>query len=284
MRSRRGAGPRRGTSAALLGAVAGTGLLAVADAGGVEGAADDLVADAGEVLHPAAADQDHRVLLEVVPLARDVGGDLHAARQTDASHLAEGGVRLLRGVRVHPRAHPPPLRGALERGGLALVGLVLAAFADELLDGGHGAPGWRDRATGHGRGGPCQGQPGAAGYRSHVKLTEVHVPVIGLERFLPLLGEQAGGELTDRAAAARKVLAGRTVWNVNTTAAGGGVAEMLQTLLGYSRGAGGQLGEVERAHFEEVAAANGQELAALVRPGDIVLVHDPQPAGLVAAA
>src|SRR5919107_6041109 len=141
MRSRRGAGPRRGTSAALLGAVAATGLLAVADAGGVEGAPDDLVADAREVLHPAAAHEDHRVLLEVVPLAGDVGGDLHAARQPDPGHLAEGGVRLLGGVGVHASAHAPALGGALQSGGLALVGLVLAALADELLDGGHGAPG-----------------------------------------------------------------------------------------------------------------------------------------------
>src|ERR687893_2509647 len=141
MRSRRGAGPRLGTSAALLGAVAGPGLLAVADAGGVEGAPDDLVAHAGEVLHPAATYEDHRVLLEVVALAGDVGGDLHAARQPDPGHLAERRVRLLGGVGVHAGAHAPALRGALEGGGLALVGLVLAALADELLDGGHGAPG-----------------------------------------------------------------------------------------------------------------------------------------------
>ena len=29
------------------------------------------------------------------------------------------------------------------------------------------------------------------------------------------------------------MLAGRTIWNVNSTAAGGGVAEMLQVLVGY---------------------------------------------------
>src|SRR4051812_40171396 len=113
MRSRRGAGPRRGTSAALLGAVAAPGLLAVADAGGVEGAPDDLVAHAGEVLHPAAAHEDHRVLLEVVALTGDVGGDLHAARQPHPGHLAERRVGLLGGVRVHAGAHAPALRGTL---------------------------------------------------------------------------------------------------------------------------------------------------------------------------
>lgn len=30
----------------------------------------------------------------------------------------------------------------------------------------------------------------------------------------------------------------RAVWNVNTTAAGGGVAEMLRSLVAYARGAG----------------------------------------------
>ena len=37
---------------------------------------------------------------------------------------------------------------------------------------------------------------------------------------------------------ARALLAGRVVWNLNSTAQGGGVAEMLQVLLAYGRGAG----------------------------------------------
>jgi trehalose synthase len=146
-----------------------------------------------------------------------------------------------------------------------------------------------------------------------VRLTEVHVPVFDLERFLPLIGDELGGQLMETAEEARELLEGKVVWNINTTATGGGVAEMLQTLLGYSRGAGvdarwvvmagdpeffrmtkrmhnffhgspgdgGQLDAAERAHFEEISNANGQELAAMVRPGDVVLVHDPQPAGLV---
>jgi trehalose synthase len=37
---------------------------------------------------------------------------------------------------------------------------------------------------------------------------------------------------------ARALLQGRAIWNVNSTARGGGVVEMLQSLLGYVRGAG----------------------------------------------
>src|SRR3954470_15482330 len=93
--SRRGAGPFRGTSAFLLRAVTAAGLLAVAHPGGVEGAADDLVANTGKVLHSTTAHEHDRVLLQVVAFARDVGGDLHAARQANACHLAQRGVRLL---------------------------------------------------------------------------------------------------------------------------------------------------------------------------------------------
>src|SRR4051812_19898926 len=59
---------RRGISGPLLGlrAVLAATLLAVAHAGGIEGAADDVVLDRREVLHPAAADEDDGVLLEVV--------------------------------------------------------------------------------------------------------------------------------------------------------------------------------------------------------------------------
>ena len=50
--------------------------------------------------------------------------------------------------------------------------------------------------------------------------------------------EGALRELRAAAAGARTELDGVTVWNVNSTAAGGGVAEILQVLVGYSRDAG----------------------------------------------
>src|SRR5207248_2151290 len=54
----------------------------------------------------------------------------------------------------------------------------------------------------------------------------------------PIIGDERMGRLRDVAAAARKRFAGRTVWNVNSTATGGGVAEMLAVLAGYVKGAG----------------------------------------------
>src|SRR5437016_14141364 len=71
------AGPLRGMSALLLlRSVAAARLLTVAHPLGVEGAADDLVANSRQVAHPAAAHQHDGVLLEVVPDTRDVGGDI----------------------------------------------------------------------------------------------------------------------------------------------------------------------------------------------------------------
>src|SRR4029453_12833252 len=126
---RRLAGPFRGILQFLLdllalGAVARAGLPAVADALGVEGAADDLVADAGQVLHPAPADEHDRVLLEVVANARDVGGDLDAAGQADPAHLAQRRVGRLGRGRVDARADAPPLGETLGRGGFGLLALV----------------------------------------------------------------------------------------------------------------------------------------------------------------
>src|SRR5918992_1338380 len=133
-----GAGPLRGMSALLLlRAVAAARLLAVLDRLRVQRAANDLVADAGEVLHPAAADEHDRVLLEVVPLTRDVGSDLDAAGQAHAADLAQGGVRLLRGGGVDARADAAALGRTLEGRRLVLRHLVLPALADQLLNGGH---------------------------------------------------------------------------------------------------------------------------------------------------
>src|SRR5437899_10967855 len=68
--SRLGTSLRRGIVISLCGlgllrAVLGAGLLAVLHTGGVEAAAHHVVAHARQVLHPAAADQNHRVLLQV---------------------------------------------------------------------------------------------------------------------------------------------------------------------------------------------------------------------------
>src|SRR5215468_8165353 len=90
------AGPLRGMSALLLlRAVATACLLAVADTLGVQRPADDLVAHAGQVTDATAADQHDGVLLQVVPDARDVGGDLDLAGEPDSGHLAQRRVRLL---------------------------------------------------------------------------------------------------------------------------------------------------------------------------------------------
>src|SRR3954447_9234125 len=132
----------------LLHVVLRAGLLAVADAGGVERAADDLVADARQVLDAAAADQDDRVLLEVVALAGDVGGDLDASGDPDAGDLAQRRVGLLGRRRVDARADTPPLRrgnlllaalAGLQARGRELLGLGVTALADQLAGRRHAA-------------------------------------------------------------------------------------------------------------------------------------------------
>ena len=148
-----------------------------------------------------------------------------------------------------------------------------------------------------------------------VRLEEVHVPALTPHRLGPLIGPERAERFETIAQGAREALAGRSVLNVNSTASGGGVAEMLRTLLSYSRGAGvdaqwividgdpefftitkrvhnklhgvpgdgGPLGGNERHHYEQVLRANAEELLAVVRPRDIVLLHDPQTAGLAQA-
>jgi trehalose synthase len=143
-------------------------------------------------------------------------------------------------------------------------------------------------------------------------LHEVQVSSFSLERFKALLGERYG-EVDEAIDESRKLLRGRVVWHVNSTARGGGVAELLQSLLAYARGAdvdvrwmtiagnpdffritkrihnrlhgsrgdGGPLGPAEREVYDAALAEAAAELVDLVHADDIVYVHDPQPAGLV---
>ena len=69
-------------------------------------------------------------------------------------------------------------------------------------------------------------------------LREVLVPSLPISRFRDLIGDERYEMLEAGAARARTLLDSRTVWNVNSTASGGGVAEMLAVLVGYTRGAG----------------------------------------------
>src|SRR5262249_29785743 len=77
-----------GLSAFALGAVLRPSLFAIRDALCVEDTADNVVAHAGEVANAAAADEHDRVLLQIVSLAGDVGGDLDPVGQPDTRHLA----------------------------------------------------------------------------------------------------------------------------------------------------------------------------------------------------
>src|ERR1700733_1516377 len=120
-----------------LGAVFRPALLAVADAGTIERAAHRVIAPAGQILDAPAADQHHRVLLQVVALAADVARHLVAIGQAHARDLAQRRVRLLRRRGVHARAYAALLRRGAERRDLGLLGLGLARLTDQLTCGGH---------------------------------------------------------------------------------------------------------------------------------------------------
>ncbi len=47
--------------------------------------------------------------------------------------------------------------------------------------------------------------------------------------------------------------------------------------------AGGPIGGAEAGHYARMLAANAVELLDRIRPGDLVLLHDPQTAGLATA-
>ncbi len=144
---------------------------------------------------------------------------------------------------------------------------------------------------------------------------EVHVSSVPLARLGALLSHERAALLETYADRARTAFGDRVVWHVSATARGGGVAEMLQTLLAYARGAGienrwlvldgdphffavtkrvhnmlhgdpgdgGGLGPAERAHYAAVLSRNLDDMLTRVSPGDLVLLHDPQTAGLAQA-
>jgi len=62
---------------------------------------------------------------------------------------------------------------------------------------------------------------------------EVPVRTLPIERLEPVIGRERYEQLTSVGTRLRNELGDRTIWNINSTAVGGGVAEMLQVLVGY---------------------------------------------------
>ncbi|MEL7209845.1 MAG: glycosyl transferase family 1, partial [Actinomycetota bacterium] len=147
-------------------------------------------------------------------------------------------------------------------------------------------------------------------------MEEIAIQTRSLASLTDVVGEELVAELAGPAAElAAGALGKAAVINVNSTGAGGGVAEMLRVVLGYARdagidarwlviegdpaffevtkrihnhlygtdGDGGPLGEAEHAVYRATQAVNAPELLTFVRPGDVVILHDPQVAGLAEA-
>jgi hypothetical protein len=103
-----------------LGAVLGAGLAPLGDAGGVQAAAHDVVAHTRQILDATAANQHHRVLLQIVAFAADVAGHFLAVGQADTRNLAQRGIGLLRRRGVDAGTNAALLRAAFERRHVAL--------------------------------------------------------------------------------------------------------------------------------------------------------------------
>jgi trehalose synthase len=141
---------------------------------------------------------------------------------------------------------------------------------------------------------------------------EIHVTQLDPGRFEGVLEAEPSRRFAHRLNQAADRLAGRRLWHVNSTEEGGGVAEMLHFLLGYLTGAGidthwvvlqgneeffevtkrlhhllhGRPGDGRgmdqpvRGIYEQTQKETLAELQRRVGPGDVVVLHDPQTAGL----
>lgn len=147
------------------------------------------------------------------------------------------------------------------------------------------------------------------------ELTNVAVDAAPIDRYRALLEDQVWAEFNQVLRDESTATAGRVVWNVNSTALGGGVAELLAALLPYEKGAGMDvrwvvidaappffeftkrlhtllhgvspdgtgISPADRTVYESTLAENAEILLQTIRPRDIVILHDPQTAGLAPA-
>ncbi len=156
-------------------------------------------------------------------------------------------------------------------------------------------------------------RPPLTGKTTPMDLTQVDLEPKALDGLSDVLDPPFLDRFTKQMRVTAKGLNGRRVWNINSTAEGGGVAEMLQTLLPYCAELGWDIhwavmfGEedffdvTKRIHnalhgapmtdgglderaleiYTSTTEANAEQFKRLIAPGDVVLIHDPQAAGLI---
>ena len=142
-------------------------------------------------------------------------------------------------------------------------------------------------------------------------MIEVEIGPLSPERFQEVLDREEYARFRRALEGTARLLRGRTFWNINSSAQGGGVAQMLHELLPYAQGLGIEtrwavieaddrffhltkrihnllhgiegdpLDDDDARAYRDAIAPNADEVAEWVRPGDVVVVHDPQPAGLI---
>jgi len=137
-------------------------------------------------------------------------------------------------------------------------------------------------------------------------MTTVQVATrVPLDEYSTVIGD---GEIDEMRALARP-LTGRTVQMVNSTAVGGGVAEMLNRIVPLAEELGlnirwdvmtggddffevtkafhnalhGEPYHPEPAHFEIFRAYNEQNIKRIPLDSEFIIIHDPQPAGFIQA-
>ncbi len=144
------------------------------------------------------------------------------------------------------------------------------------------------------------------------RLIEVPLSPRRLEGLRADAGPGAWQRLVRAAEAAVRLLRGRRIWFVSSAAGGGGVAEMLRSLVPFALGLGldahwiviaaprsfflitkelhnelhghlrRPLGEDAHELYAATLAAHAGQLVSMVRPGDVAVLHDPQTGGMVA--
>src|SRR5207244_5856539 len=140
-----------------------------------------------------------------------------------------------------------------------------------------------------------------------LRIQEVELGAQPIDRLLSISGAEAIARAKQRGEEMSSRLTGRAVWSVNSTATGGGVAEMLRSVLPYVRGFGidcrwvviggtpdffrstkrihpalpgsygdgSARGDDERAGYERLPRPHAGGISGLVRPRDAVPLHGP---------
>ena len=116
-----------------LRAILGSALVPAFNSQRIQSSPNNVISHTGQILHPSAPDEHHAVLLQIVPLARNIRRHFLTGRQSYPRDFPQRRIWFLGCLCSYDQTHPSLLRTRKQCGRFGFLPRLSAPFSHELI-------------------------------------------------------------------------------------------------------------------------------------------------------